>query len=371
MKRLISSPILLCAAFIAMAPFSASMATAEETVSAAPIATDNAKDIKQVSNVALKVLDKDCPNLVQPFSYADNFKSLSKFTLAEVTDKASNLVQGIFGAKPAAGTAANPDEIPDSLKLAAKQLNWLPMEGEVAYGQHLHEQETAILDRDSRLGKKYYPIADAMLAELLGKLTEPTEYKFQLFILKNSTRNAVARPGGFLYLDQGLLEKDEYRDKAYFAMAHEIAHVLQRHETRELQSMAVDSFTAKKDLVETLPKLKSDPALLLDHVKMGKDIYTQHNVDQELQADSCATRLLARLYPAPKLASTLQGFIGDLPPVDETVSATDTTVPKTQADKLISLTQDIVSTPMHRHPNSKERKENLDKMYRDITTPAK
>lgn len=329
--------------------------------------TTTTKEIRQVSDVALKVLDKDCPDLVQPYQLSDNLLSLATFSAKKVANEAKNKIGSLLG-MGSIGANAGTTDLSDATKLAAKQLNWLPMEAEVMYGQREHEKETEILDRESKLGRKFYPTADAMLRELVAKITEPTDYNFKIYILKNSTRNAVARPGGFLYLDQGLIDKDEYRQKAYFALAHEIAHVLQRHETRELQSMAVDSFTVEEELVETLPKIANNPALLLDHVKVGKDIYTQHKVDQELQADSCATRLLGRLYPPQELATTLNAFLSDLPPYEE---APPPAPPKSQADRLAAVTHDIVSTPMDRHPNSKERKENLDKMYGEITQPAR
>lgn len=360
MKTLALSMIALLAAL----PASAQEAAGATTQQAAPQSKPHIKEIKQVSNVALQVLDKDCPDLVQPFKLSDNMLSLGEFTAKRAANAAKNKIGAMIGL---GSSAPATQQISDSTKLAAKQLNWLPMDAEVLYGQREHEKETELLPRDSKLGKKYYPVADQMLAELVGKISEPTDYKFQIYILKNSERNAVARPGGFLYLDQGLLDDEKYRQKAYFALAHEIAHVLQRHETRELQSMVVDSFTAEDELVEVLPQISTNPSLLLDHVKIGKDIYTQHKIDQELQADSCAARLLGRLYSAPELAATLNAFIADLAPYTD---APPPAAPRNQAEKLAAVTHDIVSSPLDRHPNSKERKDNLDRMYREIALPA-
>lgn len=324
------------------------------------------KEISDVSNIALRVLDKDCPDLVQPFKLSDNLGSLGVFAAKRAANIAKGQLGTFIGVNLGGSGRAEP-KISDSTRLAAKQLNWLPMEAEVLYGEREHEKETDVLPRDSKLGKKYYPIADQMLQDLVSGIVEPTDYQFRVFILKRSERNAIARPGGFLYLDQGLLEAEQYRGKAYFALAHEIAHVLQRHETRELQGMVVDSFTAEDELVEVLPKIKKAPALLLDHVKIGKDIFTQHKIDQELQADSCAARLLGRLYEPPELAATLNAFIADLPPYEP---APPPARPKTDEEKLAAVTHDIVSMPLDRHPNSKERKDNLDNMYREITQPA-
>lgn len=59
------------------------------------------------------------------------------------------------------------------------------MTAEVMYGERSHKEETNILARDHKLGKKYYPIADKMLGEILSKVDQKHEYGFKLFILKN------------------------------------------------------------------------------------------------------------------------------------------------------------------------------------------
>lgn len=89
-----------------------------------------------------------------------------------------------MGGDPGSVNLDTAEEIPSSLKLAAKQLNWLPMTAEVMYGERSHKEETNILARDHKLGKKYYPIADKMLGEILSK-DQKHEYGFKLFILKN------------------------------------------------------------------------------------------------------------------------------------------------------------------------------------------
>jgi predicted Zn-dependent protease len=238
------------------------------------------------------------------------------------------------------------------------------MNAEVLYGERLHAEETNLLDRDSRLGKKHYPTADRMLQESLSKIGEPHDYEFKVFILKNSTRNAVARPGGFLYIDQGLIEDPAGHPKAYFAFAHEVAHVLQRHETKELQSMIVDSISSRDELVKTIFGVKKDPRIIFTHVKAKKNLFTRHHVDQELQADSCAAKLLSRVFPDLRsLANSLNAFLKDLPAPERTQPQPP---PKSETDKLAATVHDIVDTPINRHPSSEERYRNLRAIYNEI-----
>lgn len=316
------------------------------------------KEITKVSRYASTVLDRDCPDLVQPYKLTDNVTALGIFSIKEGFSSLANRVLAGRG-------VSKDDAVPGATKQAAKQLNWLPMSAEVEYGERLHaEVLDDVLPADGTLGKKHYPTATRMLQEILGAIGEKHEYDFRLFIMKSSGRNAVARPGGFLYIDQGLIEDPSVHPKAYFALAHEVAHVLQRHETKELQSMVVDSVPTQRELVKLVTGVTKTPGVILAHVKAGKNLFTQHHIDQELQADSCGARLLGRVLPdAQALADSLNAFLRDLPP-PELVDARP--VARSQADKLAETVTDVVDTPMRRHPTSEERSGNLKAIYNEV-----
>ena len=324
------------------------------------------KEITKVSRFASVVLDKHCPDLVQPYTLTDNLASLGAFALKQGVEKIGDGVANLFRGSTA--VPASVAKIPASTKLAAKQLNWLPMRAEVAYGESAHREETNVLERGSRLGRTHYPPADGMLRGLLATLHETHEYDFKLFILKNSTRNAVARPGGFLYLDQGLVDDPKQHPKAHFALAHEVAHVLQRHETKDLQSMVVDSISSTEDLTKTMWAVRSDPTVILTRVKARKNLFTRHHIDQELQADSCAVRLLSRFFANRQdLANSLQAFLKDLPAAEPTRPIRP---PQSDAEKLTASVHDIVDTPIKRHPTSQERYQNLRTIYDEMVKGA-
>ena len=281
-------------------------------------------------------------------------------------------------AVPTQSGAPQQSDISNDLRRMIKQLDWLPMAAEVEYGRRDHERALDdILDRDSKEGRKLYPIADALLKDILSKVDEPVGYNFQLFILKTDDHNAIARPGGFVYLDAGLIKNPKLRPKAQFALAHEVGHVLQRHETLELQGLIVDSFAFKKELLEAINSMKGNPSTVLAKVKLEKHQYVRYHLDQELQADSCSARLLGRVYDdAPALARSLQAFIEDLPPegaiapgvgvasADTTATPANKTVIEVQ--KVTSVTEEIVNEPVNSHPSSGERRANLTAMYTEL-----
>lgn len=336
------------------------------------------REVTKLSPHASVVLDRNCPQVVQPFTLTDNAASLAMFSAKEaLSDVGTAFLSDPAGFLSGKRKLAVPstDKLSASARLAAKQLNWLPMTAEVAYGQRQHDEETDILERESRLGRQHYPNADRMLQEILAAVGEPYDYRFQLFILKSSSRNAVARPGGFLYVDQGLIDDPSRWPKAYFAIAHELAHVLQRHETRELQSNAIDAVESKSDVLNLVTNTRVDPNLLLNYVKVQKGRFTKYHVDQELQADSCAVRLLSRTLDRQALTVSVDAFIADLPQVPaEPASRPQQPGGRsslTDAGRAAQSVQEIVDSPVKRHPTSQERARNLREMQAEIRADAR
>lgn len=318
------------------------------------------REITKVAPVGSVVLDKQCADMVASYKLTENLLSLGLFTVKTgVHAVVSNVMRG-------QGLKTVKDDLFVAAKLGAKQFNWLPMPAEVLYGEHLHEDVQAdVLPRDDPGAPEHYAIADAMLQEILSKITEPHEYEFKLFILKDSGHNAVARPGGFIYVDRGLIQDRALHAKAYFALSHEVSHVLQRHETKDLQSTIVDSIPSREDLIKLIADLSRNPRAILAHVKLRKDLFTRHFIDQELQADSCGARMLSRALPEPgRLAGALRAFIKDLALPERTPPRPQ---PKTDAEKLAASAQEIVDTPVKRHPTSEERVRNLNVIYDEIT----
>ena len=58
------------------------------------------------------------------------------------------------------------------------------------------------------------------------------EYKFTFFVVDDPTINAFALPGGYIGVHTGLLEATRTEDELAGVLAHEIAHVTQRHIAR-------------------------------------------------------------------------------------------------------------------------------------------
>lgn len=63
------------------------------------------------------------------------------------------------------------------------------------------------------------------------------EHRFHFFVVKDPSINAFALPGGFIGVHTGLIEATDNDSELAGVLAHEIAHVTQRHISRQFQAL--------------------------------------------------------------------------------------------------------------------------------------
>lgn len=307
------------------------------------------KQITYVAQIAAIEYDPECKSLVQPFGVTDNLKSMALLG----TELALNKL-------PYIGNGASQDNYA-LLRQAGKSLNWLPADLERMLGERMHADLAAeLLDPERKNDKKLIARADAMLRALLAQVGEETPYQFQVAVRKGAG-NAQALPGGFIHIDRDLVASPKNEDRAYFALAHELAHVLQRHETRATQARltdAVDSIDGLRKIIATTDKT---PAAVLAYASVLSNRFVAYSKAQEMQADACAVRLLDGLYPdKARLARVIGRFQESLgPEVEDSAQASELQVMLGNLQKLGRLND--------QHPNTRERKQNLAKMLQTVS----
>jgi predicted Zn-dependent protease len=78
----------------------------------------------------------------------------------------------------------------------------------------------------------------AALAQPLIDVLPPDQRNLKFYILKDSSMNAFALPGGYVVVNTGLLEQVDRPEELLGVLAHEIAHVTQKHHFRKILSTA-------------------------------------------------------------------------------------------------------------------------------------
>ena len=70
--------------------------------------------------------------------------------------------------------------------------------------------------------------------ETLGRKSDRPGLVYRVEVIDSPDFNAFAVPGGFVYVNRGLLEKMNSLDELAFVMGHEIAHVAARHSASQM-----------------------------------------------------------------------------------------------------------------------------------------
>ena len=363
LRSLASGAILSSCAVTGFAQTAATDAERPRLLAAAPKTPKVKVDIKGVDRASV-ILDTRCEVLVKPYAVTDNLMEVAGVIGKGALDQAGDALTSVFsGGKPSLKTAT----FLAAAKLTAKRSNWLPMQAEVLIGERGMPADDELVPRDSKKGIEVYGQANRLLKEILDRVKEPYDYDFKLYVVKTSATNAAAVAGGYLFVDNGLVADNKLLRKARFALAHEIAHVLRRHETQEIQSMIIDSVTSATELVSMFKGMKMSPQTILDHVGIEKHRFTQHHIAEELEADSCAVMLLSKvLHDDVELQATVSAFVDDMPNVAEV----DAPLAPNASDieKLAASVTTIVDSPIQRHPTNADRKKNLAEIQKTIAT---
>lgn len=110
-----------------------------------------------------------------------------------------------------------------------KGINFYSLEKEMALGKQLAEE----VARQAKI------VDDPLISEYISRtgqnLVRNSDAKvpFNFRVIESDAPNAFALPGGYVFVNTGLIELAEEETELAGAMAHEIAHVAARHMTRQ------------------------------------------------------------------------------------------------------------------------------------------
>src|SRR5579872_5528000 len=121
----------------------------------------------------------------------------------------------------------DPDEIGN--RDVGKGVNFYSIEREIAMGKQLAQQ----VERQAKI------INDPVIAEYVNRIGQnlvrnsDAKVPFTIKVIDSEEVNAFALPGGFFFVNSGLILKADSEAELAGVMSHEIAHVAARHGTRQ------------------------------------------------------------------------------------------------------------------------------------------
>jgi predicted Zn-dependent protease len=121
----------------------------------------------------------------------------------------------------------DPDEIGN--RDVGRGVNFYSLEKEIALGKQLAQE----VERQAKI------VDDPVIAEYVNRIGQnlvrnsDAKVPFTIKVIDAEEVNAFALPGGFFFVNSGLMLKAESEAELAGVMAHEIAHVAARHGTRQ------------------------------------------------------------------------------------------------------------------------------------------
>jgi len=127
--------------------------------------------------------------------------------------------------------AADKNDDPNQIgnRDVGKGLNCYSMEKEIAIGRQLAGE----VERQAKM------LTDPLITEYVNRMGQnlarnsDAKVPFTFQVIDDPALNAFALPGGFIFVNTGLITAAETEAEMASAMAHEIAHVAARHMTRQ------------------------------------------------------------------------------------------------------------------------------------------
>jgi predicted Zn-dependent protease len=125
------------------------------------------------------------------------------------------------------GKRSDPEQIGN--RDVGKGVNFYSLEREIALGKQMAQE----IERQAKLIDA--PAPAEYINRLAQNLARTSDLKVPVIakLIDSSEVNAFALPGGFLFVNSGLMVKTESEAELAGVMAHEIAHVAARHGTRQ------------------------------------------------------------------------------------------------------------------------------------------
>jgi len=212
--------------------------------------------------------------------------------------------------------------------------------------------DAALVERVNRIGQEIAAIANASEIPITWGIQKKSQFQYTFKVVDDKDVNAFSLPGGFIYVNKGLLDYVQSDHELAAVLAHEIAHAAHHHLLRLGQE------NEKINRRVTLPTLlvmvlSGAPARDLSNVMMGVQLYQIAKLNGFTQEAEVDADRAAILY----LMQTKYNPVGMLTFM-ERLARDETRRPERQLG--------IFRT----HPPSRERAQAMLNLFRELNIPV-
>jgi predicted Zn-dependent protease len=182
-----------------------------------------------------------------------------------------------------------------------KEFNIVSEQQELAIGQQSHEQvvkQFGIYDEKPELSRLVNEIG-----QRIASTSERPQLPWRFTVLDTPMINAMALPGGYIYITRGMLEQINSEDELAGVLGHEIAHVTARHSAQQISrsqlaqlGMVIGAVAAGPQAAQAYGQLAELGVALL---------FQRYSRAQESQADLLGTGYIAEASYNPQGAERM------------------------------------------------------------------
>lgn len=224
---------------------------------------------------------------------------------------------------------------------------------EVQLGQQYSQQINAQLPlvRDPEVVRYINVLGDS-----LAKLSDDRNLDWQFYVVDSPEINAFAVPGGFIYVNRGLIQRSENLSQLAGVLGHEIAHVTERHSAEQMRDAQRANLGVGALCVFT-NVCQSQAASTAINVGGGA-LFAGFSRSAENEADEAGVRIVTRagidprgipamfrnlLEERQRSPSSVDAWFSTHPLEEDRIQATEAQIARIDPAVLRSLTRDTQS----------------------------
>jgi predicted Zn-dependent protease len=137
-----------------------------------------------------------------------------------------------------------------------------------------------------------------VLGDSIAKLTSRSDLDWHFYVVNSDEVNAFAVPGGFVYVNRGLIARADQMDELAGVLGHEIGHVVRRHSIKQMQQAQGANFGITIACV--LTGVCSNPATGTA-INLGANaVFAKFSRQDEQEADEEGVRNVVRAGISPQ-----------------------------------------------------------------------
>jgi len=137
-----------------------------------------------------------------------------------------------------------------------------------------------------------------LLGDSIARLADDRSLDWQFFVVNAPEVNAFAVPGGYIYVNRGLIERAQRLDQIAGVLGHEIGHVTRRHSVQQMEKAQGANVGVTLACVLTSVCNTQTAAAIIDIG--GSAVFAKFSRDDETEADAEGIKNVVRAGIDPR-----------------------------------------------------------------------